>query len=121
MVGGKKRQQHIVVAEKALGKSLPAGAIVHHVDHNGQNNAPTNLVICPDQTYHKLIHLRERALDESGDPDKRKCIHCQQYDAQRNLSSTGAGKRSGQRFYHKACRAAAVANQKKRRRENESA
>jgi HNH endonuclease len=52
---------HVLVAEKALGKPLPKGAIVHHVDGNTLNNAPSNLVICQDQAYHCLLHKRQRA------------------------------------------------------------
>lgn len=57
------RPAHIVVAEKALGKRLPPGAIVHHVDEDKLNYAGTNLVICPNQAYHMLIHQRMRDYD----------------------------------------------------------
>lgn len=46
----------------ALGKKLPPGAIVHHVDLNPFNNEPTNLVICPDTQYHMLLHERTKAI-----------------------------------------------------------
>jgi len=55
-----KKMQHVLVAEKALGKSLPKGAVVHHVDEDKQNNDPRNLVICPNQAYHNLLHKRIR-------------------------------------------------------------
>ena len=57
--------EHILVAEKAMGKYLPKGAVVHHIDENGLNNAPGNLVVCQDDSYHKLIHKRARALNVS--------------------------------------------------------
>ena len=79
-VDGRIVKEHIAVAEKALGKHLPSGAIVHHVDHDGRNNVNSNLVICPSQAYHKLLHLREAALLATGDPDKRPCHICKQYD-----------------------------------------
>lgn len=53
---GKLKMQHIVVAEKALGKPLPPKAIVHHINEDRADNVPSNLVICPDQEYHMLIH-----------------------------------------------------------------
>ncbi len=59
---GVKKAAHVVVAEKALGKSLPKGAVVHHIDRNKQNNKPTNLVVCPNQAYHLLLHKRMREL-----------------------------------------------------------
>lgn len=45
--------EHILIAEKALGKYLPPGAVVHH-------HSPTQLVICEDQAYHMLLHKRMR-------------------------------------------------------------
>ena len=55
--------EHILVAEKALGKSLPIRIQVHHVDRNGLNNKNNNLVICQDQAYHSLLHVRQRRLN----------------------------------------------------------
>lgn len=42
MVAGKSQLEHIRVAERVLGKPLPAGAIVHHWDENRLNNDPAN-------------------------------------------------------------------------------
>lgn len=84
-VGNGHRLEHILIAEKALGKSLPKGAEVHHVDGNGRNNAPENLVVCPDRAYHALLHVRQRALEESGDANNRKCMICKQWDRPENL------------------------------------
>lgn len=55
---GTRRLEHILVAEKALGKRLPKDAIVHHVDENQRNNSNSNLAIFPDRGYHKAIHSR---------------------------------------------------------------
>lgn len=69
--------EHVLVAERALGKPLPAGAEVHHVDGSGGNNARGNLVICQDKAYHKLLHFRERIVRIGGDPDTQKiCSTC---------------------------------------------
>ena len=61
-INGKRQYEHIVVAERALGKPLPKGAVVHHVDGQQWNNEPSNLVICPDQAYHMLLHRRMKEL-----------------------------------------------------------
>ena len=58
--------EHREVAERALGKPLPKGAIVHHVDGNRLNNAPSNLVICQDASYHALLHHNKRIIDAGG-------------------------------------------------------
>lgn len=53
--------EHILVAEKALGRHLPLGHPVHHWDEDKRNNSPKNLLICEDHSYHMLIHARMRA------------------------------------------------------------
>jgi len=91
--------EHIHVAEKALGKRLPKGAIVHHVDGNPRNNAGSNLVICPSQAYHKLLHNRENSLRETGHLDWRMCHICKKWDAHENLYFRKS--RPGQ--WHRSC------------------
>lgn len=69
--------EHILVAERALGYYLPPKSIVHHHDDNGLNNKNSNLVICEDQKYHKLLHVRMRVLRAGGDPNTDKiCYQC---------------------------------------------
>lgn len=101
--GRSGRLMHTLVAEMALGKPLPKGSIVHHVDGNKKNNFSSNLVICPDQAYHKLIHQREAALKESGDANNLKCKFCKQYDRPENLriyQGTRAGQKSPTKNIH---------------------
>lgn len=69
--------EHRVVAEKALGKPLPPGAVIHHVDGDKANNAPSNLVICPNQAYHGILHQNRRVLDGGGEIGKHlPCSKC---------------------------------------------
>lgn len=81
--GGKL--MHITKVEKIIGKSLPHGVEIHHVDGNGLNNENSNLVVCPNKAYHKLLHRRAVALQESGNPNKRKCCYCKEWDFEENL------------------------------------
>ena len=76
---------HVLIAERAMGKPLPPGAVVHHVDGNRANNEGRNLVVCPDQKYHILLHRRQRAKDACGDASWRLCSLCGEYDAPANL------------------------------------
>lgn len=59
---GKVQYEHILLAEKALGKPLPKGAIVHHTGLRHDNIGFMKLVICPDIAYHSLIHKRMKDL-----------------------------------------------------------
>lgn len=69
--------QHVAIATTALGKPLPSGAEVHHVDGNSLNNTRSNLVICQDRAYHMLLHARTRIVRDGGDPDtQRICSGC---------------------------------------------
>lgn len=70
---------HIQVVERAIGRALPIGAVVHHVDLDPSNNAPGNLVICPSQKYHFLLHRRQRAMDAGYPPHYLRCHACKQY------------------------------------------
>lgn len=73
---------HLVIAERALGHGLPAGSEVHHVDLDSRNNSPSNLVICQDGNFHKLLHARTRVVMAGGDPNtQRVCDHCRQVKA----------------------------------------
>ena len=58
---------HRVRAEKALGRPLPAGAVVHHADGSKADDAP--LVICQDQAYHRFLHARMRVKAAGGNPN----------------------------------------------------
>jgi len=73
-------KEHIVIAEHALGHALPARAVIHHVNEQRAMNTNNNLVICQDETYHKLLHKRLRAYRATGSALARKCIYCKQWE-----------------------------------------
>lgn len=96
------RRDHVAIAESALGKPLPEKAEVHHVDENKMNNDPSNLVICPDHGYHRLLHYRARALDESGDANNLRCVYCKQWDSPSAMTKRG---KSQVQSHHPKCHA----------------
>jgi hypothetical protein len=96
-IDGRYWKEHVVVATKALGKPLPAGAQVHHIDGNKLNNTPANLVVCQDGAYHNLLHRRQRALKATGNPNSRLCHYCHKWDAPENIYV------SGEHARHPAC------------------
>jgi hypothetical protein len=69
--------EHVLIAEMALGRPLPKGAEVHHVDGNSLHNANRNLVICESRGYHMLLHARARIVKAGGNPNTQKlCSAC---------------------------------------------
>jgi hypothetical protein len=61
--------EHVLVAERALGRPLPSECPVHHFDENPRNNQNGNLIICQDRQYHMLLHVRARIGRAGGDPN----------------------------------------------------
>lgn len=77
-IDGVKKGLHVLVAERAIGKPLPPGAEVHHVNGVKSDSRNANLVICQDSAYHHLLHKRARILKAGGDPNtQRICSYCQ--------------------------------------------
>lgn len=59
----RRRREHRVVAEVLLGRPLRPGEVVHHVDENKKNNAPSNLWVFATNAAHHRYH---RTGDISG-------------------------------------------------------
>lgn len=75
-INGERMRCHRLLAEQALGKPLPPGSQVHHVDRDKWSFTP-RLVICQDQAYHTFLHHRMRTQRAGGDPNTQKvCGTC---------------------------------------------
>jgi len=83
---------HRLIAGKALGKTLPEKVEIHHYDK-------VQLVICQDNSYHKLLHRRTKALRACGHAPWRKCWICKQWDAPEKITIC----KQNRNVYHKKC------------------
>lgn len=98
--------EHVLLAERALGKELPIGTEVHHVNGDRGANRGGNLVVCQDHAYHALLHTRTRARAATGDPRARQCVYCPAW-IHPGEAGIGIARRGtwSDRFYHRTCKA----------------
>ena len=88
--------EHRLKVEKAINRYLTRKEQVHH--HYNKDSSAT-LILCPNQTYHRLLHTREEALRYCGNANWRKCAYCKEYDELKNMTI------STQHVYHNLCAA----------------
>lgn len=73
-VRGSRKDLHIAVYEKFHGP-VPKGFLVHHIDHNPDNNHPSNL-----QCMSRSEHQRHHVLDKfKKNMRRRRCAHCKKF------------------------------------------
>ncbi len=101
---------HTKIAEAILGRTLAKGQCIHHIDNDGRNNNHSNLVICPSEEYHKLLHFRQIALEEFGDANAKQCKYCHNHDHESNLKSYARKDSHTRRYYHPVCHRDHVSN-----------
>ncbi len=97
-------REHIIIAEKALGKYLPKGAVVHHINQIKTDNRNENLLICENDSYHQSLHRRLRAYLETGNADTRLCYFCGKYDELENMKIVPLNQGGASKAYHKTCK-----------------
>ena len=120
---------HRVIVEIVLNRQLLKPECIHHIDYNRKNNSPTNLVVCPNQSYHMLLHARQRVIELGGVPDldkycsHHKCLHVRsefstspsKYDGLHNICKTGTNQIRRERGYKTTWTWKARMNQQARR------
>jgi hypothetical protein len=72
----KRVYEHHLIAEHALGRVLPPKAVVHHSNEEKADNRSSNLVLCEDERYHRLLHYRKKAYAATGNANAKRCWIC---------------------------------------------
>lgn len=98
--GHKYVYEHVLIASRALGRPLPDGCEVHHVNGDGADNSNENLVICDSLAYHKMIHRRAEAYRACGDASYRKCPFCGKWEQAHAKGFYSTEKTA----FHRSCR-----------------
>jgi Pyruvate/2-oxoacid:ferredoxin oxidoreductase delta subunit len=97
--------EHILVAEKKLGRNLLPKEVIHHIDGNVENNDPANIEILPNHSAHKRLHDQIRLLKSGIDRNKEKqCAKCKQIKPLDNFSPTTNRGNATLSSYCKPCR-----------------
>lgn len=96
--------EHILIAESILDRYLPEGVEVHHFNEIRSDNSHTNLIVCEDHAYHHLLHNRLKAYRATGDPRKRRCSFCQQWDLPDSLLFNNRSRFNDSGARHRSCR-----------------
>jgi len=73
----RKCREHTAIVERIIGRNLPIGAEIHHVNEDRSDNRPENLVVCQDRAYHMLLHARAERLKLFGTLTRKRCIGCE--------------------------------------------
>lgn len=89
------RYGHRHVAELVLGRPLPPRAVVHHINENKLDNRRGNLVLCPDDKYHQLLHARQRIVDAGHSPETHAICSAGQHCLPREEFSTSPRRWNG--------------------------
>lgn len=63
-----QKPEHVAVVERAIGRLLPAGAVVHHVNRIRSDNRDSNLVALQNTAEHNELHRKMRVVAAGGNP-----------------------------------------------------
>ncbi len=107
----KSTHVHRLVAEEALGRPLPRGAEVHHINGDKHDNRPSNLVILNSRAEHSALHYRQKAFEQGGDADYVKCVYCKAWGPPETMY-VRRRKKSGIEARHRDCHSAAERKRK---------
>ena len=81
--------EHIPIAERKIGRALIKNEVVHHIDGDGWNNSPDNLVVITKKE-HMIHHAPERDVRKvAGENNVMSKLTWLKVDKIRNLHKSG--------------------------------
>jgi len=75
---GKGRPEHDVIWERANGRSIPKGYVIHHKDGNGLNNKIDNLLLLTNSEHVALHNRMRKDGTDPVDPTDPRVIKCRE-------------------------------------------
>ena len=97
-------REHRLVCEDVLGRILKLTETIHHINGDTLDNRNCNLVLCENNSYHTMLHKRQRALESCGNANWLICMYCKEYDDPKNMKIYKIPKTGANRALHKECR-----------------
>ena len=74
---GLHKPEHVLIVEAVVGRVLPRGAVVHHVNAVRSENKHSNLAVLQTSAEHIELHRKMRVRAAGGDPWRdRMCCSC---------------------------------------------
>lgn len=112
---GPSLSEHLVVAERAIGKPLRQGVEVHHFNRDRADNRNRNLVICENRAYHLLLHVLDRIRKAGGRPfEDGLCSKCRLVKPREAFYQSRV-KQIGLSSYCRSCNNACATSSKRQR------
>jgi hypothetical protein len=105
--------EHILVAEKKIGRPLNNEEVVHHVNGNPADNNPDNLFIFDSLANHAAHHANQRIIADGVNPEtEKRCPRCKQVLLKSSFSKSSS---HGKKCLSSMCKPCRVEYERERR------
>lgn len=103
---GNRYYEHIIVAERKLGRYLVEGETVHHINGIKDDNRPDNLVVCATWNEHRKHHRKHKYFSIKNIPFPRIVGERIVIEGKRRSYAARVCQRCGKLFWSISCKKA---------------